>query len=129
MHDVAKRGIDNWIVATTALHHHERFHGNGYPGNLRGDAIPPPARMVAVADAYDAIRSVRPYSPGRSHSEGPDEIQRSRNSHFDPGLAVTALANAPRLAYIYDRIGHLSVGEVRETASETLRAIVWPSHR
>jgi putative two-component system response regulator len=52
-----------------ARHHHERFDGNGYPDKLMGEAIPLAARILAVADVYDALRSKRAYKPALSHTE------------------------------------------------------------
>ncbi len=55
--------------AVILRHHHERHDGSGYPDGLRGDEIPLGARIVAVADVYDALKSDRPYRPGLSHGE------------------------------------------------------------
>jgi cyclic di-GMP phosphodiesterase len=67
-------------------HHHERFDGRGYPDGLRGDAIPLGARIVAIADAYEAMFHGRPYQPARSHAESIDELLRLRGRQFDPDL-------------------------------------------
>jgi putative nucleotidyltransferase with HDIG domain len=64
--------------------HHERFDGSGYPRGLVGAAIPLEARIFQIADAYDAIRSDRPYRKGRSDSEARAEILRHVGSQFDP---------------------------------------------
>lgn len=64
--------------------HHEKYDGTGYPNKLRGDAIHIHARIFAVADAYDAIRSDRPYRAGQSHEVACDEIAAGSGSHFDP---------------------------------------------
>jgi HD-GYP domain-containing protein (c-di-GMP phosphodiesterase class II) len=66
------------------LHHHERFGGGGYPGDLVGEDIPLGARMIAVADAYDALTTDRPYRDGRSHEQAIEEIRRSVKTQFDP---------------------------------------------
>jgi two-component system response regulator RpfG len=55
------------LGAVIALRHHERWDGSGYPGGLRGDAIPLAARIVALADVFDALLSERPYKPAWSH--------------------------------------------------------------
>lgn len=74
--------------ALTAIrYHHERFDGTGYPYKLAGTQIPLMARILAVADAYDAITSDRPYRPGRSRVEGLAEVSRGVGSQFDPEMA------------------------------------------
>ncbi len=68
-------------------HHHERFDGKGYPAGLIADSIPLEARILAVADAYDAMTSPRPYRPQRlSHQEAVDELLRCAGTHFDPEI-------------------------------------------
>ena len=69
-----------------ARSHHERWDGNGYPDGLAGESIPLPARLMAVADVYDALRSRRPYKPAFSHSEAVDILLEGRGKHFDPLL-------------------------------------------
>lgn len=72
------------LGAIIALSHHERFDGNGYPDGLRGSDIPLVARVVAVADVYDALVSVRPYKRAWPDSEALDYIQQQAGTHFDP---------------------------------------------
>ncbi len=71
------------------LYHHERYDGKGYPYGLKGDDIPVIARVLAVADAYDAITSSRPYSSARSHEFAIGELKVNSNSQFD-GMIVRA---------------------------------------
>lgn len=66
------------------LHHHERFDGSGYPHKLSEGLIPLGARIIAVADAYHAMRSDRTYQAGRCHAEVMDEIRDRSGSQFDP---------------------------------------------
>ena len=66
------------------LSHHERFDGGGYPQGLAGEKIPMLARLLAVADVYDALVSSRPYRPGWKHDEALANIRAGRGSHFDP---------------------------------------------
>ena len=66
------------------LHHHERYDGSGYPGNLRGDEIPLEARIIAVADAFDAMISERPYKKGHSLQDALNELNKGSGSQFDP---------------------------------------------
>jgi putative nucleotidyltransferase with HDIG domain len=75
-------------------HHHERFDGTGYPDGLKGEDIPLVARVVTVADVFDAITSNRPYRTAASVEEARVEIARGRGSHFDPQVA-DAFATIP----------------------------------
>lgn len=75
-----------------AYSHHERWDGRGYPFGLAGDSIPLPARIVAVADAYDAITSRRPYKGACDHGEAVRRIAADRGAHFDPVLVDAFLA-------------------------------------
>lgn len=76
-------------------HHHERWDGLGYPDGLRGEAIPRLARIVAVADAFDAMTSDRPYRPALPAEQAYLELIRHAGSHFDPSC-VQAFLRARR---------------------------------
>lgn len=78
-----------------ALSHHERWDGRGYPQGLAGVAIPPPARIVAVADAFDALTHVRPYKEAWSLPDALVEIEQERGWQFDPEV-VDALVRVQR---------------------------------
>jgi len=80
------------IADDLVLNHHERWDGTGYPAGLREDAIPFPGRLMAVADAYDAIISPRVYKPARTHEEAVREISSNRGTHFDPDVVDAFLA-------------------------------------
>jgi response regulator RpfG family c-di-GMP phosphodiesterase len=69
-----------------AYHHHEKWDGSGYPGGLKGDAIPLAARIVAVADVYDALTSKRFYKEAFLHEKAKQIISDLRGSHFDPAV-------------------------------------------
>ena len=66
--------------------HQEKWDGSGYPDNLVGDAIPISARLMAVADVYDALISRRVYKPAFSHEEALDIMRKGRGTHFDPDM-------------------------------------------
>ena len=69
-----------------AYSHHEKWDGSGYPQGLQGEDIPLCARIVAVADVYDALTSKRPYKKAFSHEKAVSIISEGRGSHFDPAL-------------------------------------------
>jgi putative two-component system response regulator len=71
-----------------AQSHHEKFNGTGYPEGLSGDAIPLSARIVAVADIYDAMRSKRPYKLAMTHDEAADFIIESGGQHLSPDIVA-----------------------------------------
>jgi len=69
------------------LYHHERYDGSGYPAGLKGDNIPLDARILAVADAYDAMTSSRPYRFGKSTpAQALEELKRCAGTQFDPRI-------------------------------------------
>lgn len=74
-------------LATYVLTHHERIDGGGYPLGLKGEAIPLQARMIAIADAYDAMTSDRPYKAKFSKEEAAKEIKTNASTQFDSLLA------------------------------------------
>jgi diguanylate cyclase (GGDEF)-like protein len=86
--------------------HHERWDGSGYPDGLRGEQIPLPARIVAVADALDALTTERPYKRAWSLQEAYDEIERMKDKLFCPRVvdALAALASSGRLVAIFEAV-------------------------
>jgi putative nucleotidyltransferase with HDIG domain len=72
-------------------HHHEHFDGSGYPAGLSGNAIPIEARIVAVADAIEAMASDRPYRKALSHEMIKAELIRNSGTQFDPQMVAIAL--------------------------------------
>jgi putative two-component system response regulator len=75
------------VAHTIALSHHERWDGRGYPNGLYGPQIPLPARIVAIADVFDALTSDRPYKRAWKLADAVAEIRAQRGAHFDPVLA------------------------------------------
>ena len=83
---IAKASLDLSHVANLILHHHEWWDGSGYPAGLKGDQIPLECRILAIADAYDAIRSDRPYKKAQPHDWAVAELRRCAGIQFDPEL-------------------------------------------
>lgn len=87
------KNIDYLAAARPAiLHHHERYDGDGYPNGIKGTAIPLGARIIAVADSYDAMISDRPYRSGMTHNKAVAEINKNKGSQFDPEIADVFLS-------------------------------------
>lgn len=86
-------------IAPIVRHHHERHEGHGYPDGLHGPQIELGARLIGVADAYDAMTSWRPYRPTMSHQEATAELLRSSGTQFEPSIVtlfIRAVAAPPR---------------------------------
>ena len=79
-------GVDP--IADWVLHHHERWDGNGYPDRLRGEEIPLGARIIFVADAYDAMTSDRVYRRRLTDEEAVSELVRCAGTQFDPSIVA-----------------------------------------
>jgi HD-GYP domain-containing protein (c-di-GMP phosphodiesterase class II) len=77
-------------------HHHERFNGTGYPDGLKGEQIPLGARIVAIADAYEAMVHGRPYQPSQPHERVAAELRRLSGAQFDPELVPVFLDELER---------------------------------
>ena len=73
-------------LAQFVLNHHERWDGGGYPNGLKGGAIPLEARIITIADSYDAMTSERSYRKGLSKEEAIKELTRCSGSQFDPNI-------------------------------------------
>ena len=76
-------------VLPYVLYHHERWDGGGYPSGRGGKEIPIEARVLAVADAFDAMTSRRPYRDALAPAEALEEVARCAGTQFDPALALT----------------------------------------
>jgi response regulator RpfG family c-di-GMP phosphodiesterase/serine/threonine protein kinase len=82
-------------------HHHERYDGTGYPDRLAGSAIPLSARIVAVGDVYDALRSRRVYKPALSHLASLQLMVEASTGHFDPALLLVLQRCAPTFEKVF----------------------------
>ena len=89
-----------------ALCHHERWDGSGYPAGLKGEEIPLAARIVALADFYDALRSKRPYKDAIDHERTMRILvegdERTSPSHFDPAILNAFVEHQERLRQIWE---------------------------
>lgn len=85
-------------------YHHERWDGNGYPEGLKGNQIPLSARIMALIDVYDALRSKRPYKEGWTHETSIKLIVSEREKHFDPILVDVFIKNQAYYDEIFNRI-------------------------
>ena len=93
------------IATNVARHHHERWDGSGYPDKLKGEEIPFEARLMAVADVYDALVSERCYKKAMSFEEASKIMLESMGTHFDPEFEQVFLLSQQRLEnyYYYDK--------------------------
>jgi putative two-component system response regulator len=100
------RSPDLQMASEIALNHHERWDGSGYPNGRGGEAIPLAARVMAIGDVYDALRSKRPYKPGLAHAKAVDIITngdgRTSPSHFDPTVLAAFEANQHSFAETFE---------------------------
>ncbi len=95
LHELARLDPEDRFLALghdIALYHHERWNGGGYPFGLRGAQIPLAARIVALADVYDALTSERPYKPAFDHVVARKLILAQTGAHFDPDVVEAFLA-------------------------------------
>lgn len=87
-----------------ALYHHEKWNGSGYMKGLTGDAIPLSARIMALADVYDALRSKRVYKEAFSHEKSMEIIISDKGSHFDPVLVDIFVQHQEEFRSLYESI-------------------------
>lgn len=94
------------IAKNIALYHHEKYDGSGYPMGLKGDAIPVEARIVAIVDVYDALRSNRPYKKGFTHEESLRILlegdNRTKPEHFDPMILKVFKENESEICNLWE---------------------------
>ena len=83
--------------------HHEKWDGSGYPDGLAGESIPLSARIMAIVDVYDALRSKRPYKDAFSHEQACALMSKAKGTHFDPSLVEAFFTAEAEFAVIYKR--------------------------
>ena len=91
------------MAAEIAHYHHEKWDGSGYPDGLIGNAIPESARIVAVADVFDALTMKRPYKEAWSIADSVAEIQKGSGIHFEPRLVQLFMEIFPQILQIRDK--------------------------
>ena len=110
------------IAKEIAEGHQEKWDGTGYPAGLKGDAIPIAARLMAVADVYDALISRRVYKPALPHRAAVRIMAQGRGTHFDPDVLDAFLAIEGRFREVADqfRDSESDQEELRRKALEGL---------
>jgi two-component system response regulator RpfG len=104
-YDILKDSPSRFLqtAAAIALGHHERFDGSGYPAGVRRERIPIEARIVAVADVFDALTSVRPYKAAWDWDRAIEHLQHEKGRHFDPSLVEVFLKHRDEATAIRER--------------------------
>jgi two-component system response regulator RpfG len=104
------------LGAEIALSHHEKYDGSGYPNGLKDKAIPLDARIVAVADVYDALTSERPYKKAWSNPEALEYLYANKGVHFDPGCVEAFMLQFSKVSLIQQQL---------QDASPSQKVQVW----
>lgn len=94
------------LAEIIALSHHEKWDGSGYPQGLKGTEIPIEGRIVAVADVFDALLSVRPYKKAFTPEQAIDIMKQGRGSHFDPDVIDVFFSRLDRILKIHHAGGN-----------------------
>jgi putative nucleotidyltransferase with HDIG domain len=107
-------------VFDVVLHHHERWDGSGYPYGLMADAVPVVARVVAIADALDAMTSLRPYRSTLTYSEAVDVIALQAGVQFDPALVKVFRNARGEIGRLVKAMGYTAGTTIEGNVSPTL---------
>jgi putative two-component system response regulator len=99
--DISSTFLD--VACQIAMSHHEKWDGSGYPAGLRGDDIPIPARLMALADVYDAMSCRRVYKSAIAHDDVTSIILEGRGKHFDPDVVDAFLEIQPQFVAIAEK--------------------------
>ena len=105
LRSVEKRYVSNAFIQMgldITRYHHEKWNGTGYLAALKGEDIPLSARIMALSDVYDALRSKRVYKPAYSHKASVEIISEGRGEHFDPDLTDLFLRNEDEFNQLYE---------------------------
>ena len=100
-----------------AYSHHEKYDGSGYPRGLKGEDIPLAARIMALADVYDALRSRRVYKPAMSHADALHIISDGAGKHFDPDIVAAFLGHSDDFERLAEQLADAPADEVRQLAA------------
>jgi len=115
------------MASEVARHHHERWDGNGYPDGISGSAIPLPARIVAVCDAYDSLTHAKPYRRALSSNEALIEIDRQKDLQFDPQLVNFFVPLVQRLRTEHEDLDEFLAEAAKSTALNIARQKIFDS--
>lgn len=105
LHDSPSKFIA--LAAEISLGHHEKFDGSGYPSGLSGEHIPLESRIVAVADVYDALTSVRPYKKAWPSEQALDYVTMNKGAHFDPDCVEAFVSQYSKVTLIAQQLHDL----------------------
>jgi len=95
------------IASNIAMYHHEKYNGKGYPKGLKGEEIPLCARVVAIADVYDALRSKRVYKESFSHKKAVEIIKQESGESFDPKMVEIFLSIKDKFEEVFHKYNDL----------------------
>jgi len=102
--EILAQGDGFELARRIARWHHENVDGSGYPDGLRGESIPLEARIVRIADAFDAMTDARPYRAARPVESALEELDRCAGSQFDPELVALFIDLVRRDGGLRDRL-------------------------
>jgi len=92
------------MAVDIARHHHEKIDGSGYPDGISGDSIPLSARIVALADVFDALTSPRPYKAAFTFEEAFKIIEQDSGKHFDHQIVEVIVDNLDAFKDLYNKL-------------------------
>ena len=119
------RMFDHWTLPATALHHHERYDGAGYPAQLAATDIPLPARIAALSDSYDTIRRKLPYKVAQTHQAAVIEIVNCSGTQFDPEIVTIFSQTNKSVETAYDGYQNMSHTELHNSVRGKLNSTRW----
>lgn len=111
-------------VAPGILYHHERWDGKGYPHGVRATDIPVAARIISIADAFDAMTTCRPYRQPLSAEQAISELIKEAGKQFDPDLARTSVNVVRRLPHSLNRLSAVEV-QLEQVAVVVVESTGW----